>query len=94
TAKVTRKPEGASTVMKQPTLSTRQLTPNTKTKKRKNHYQPRSTGTGKVNKMQRGIKRLLCGKSRKRSSHISTTIPRKVKRVKKAKKFRPFTKIE
>ncbi|KAL2768060.1 uncharacterized protein WCI35_023682 [Daubentonia madagascariensis] len=94
-AKVTRKPEEPSRVMEQPTPSTKQLTPSTKgRKKRKNPCQPRSRSGSKVKKIQRGIKRLLHGSSRKKSSHTSTTIPRKVKRVKKSKKFRPLAKIE
>ncbi|XP_077920407.1 uncharacterized protein LOC144380460 [Halichoerus grypus] len=92
--KVTRKPEKASTVMEQPTLSTKQLTPSTKRKKRKSQCRPRSIGSGKVKKMQRGIKRLLHTSSRKKSSRSSTKSPRKVKRVKKAKKFRPLANIE
>uniref|UniRef100_A0A7N5J8S0 Uncharacterized protein n=1 Tax=Ailuropoda melanoleuca TaxID=9646 RepID=A0A7N5J8S0_AILME len=90
--KVTRKPEKAGTVMEQPTLSTKQLTSSSKRKKRKNRSRPRPICSDKVKKMQRGMKRLLHGSSRKKSSRSSTRIPRKVKRVKKAKKFRPLAK--
>ncbi|XP_054573329.1 spermatid nuclear transition protein 3 [Eptesicus fuscus] len=92
-AKVSRKPEERRKVMEQATPSTKQTTSITKRrKKRKNPHQSRSRDGGKVKKIQRGIKRLLHGSSRKKSSCTSTEIPRKVKRVKRAKKFRPLTK--
>ncbi|XP_045436346.1 spermatid nuclear transition protein 3 [Pipistrellus kuhlii] len=92
-AKVARKPEERRKVMEQATASTKQTTSTTKRrKKRKNPYQPRSRDGGKVKKIQREIKRLLHGSSRKKSSCTSIEIPRKVKRVKRAKKFRPLTK--
>ncbi|XP_075855610.1 spermatid nuclear transition protein 3 [Microcebus murinus] len=94
-AKVTRKQEEPNRIMEQPTVSTKQLTPSTKgKKKRKNTCQPRSRSGNKVKKIQRRIKRLLHGSSRKKSSRTSTAIPRKVKRVKKSKKFRPLATIE
>ncbi|XP_059536102.1 spermatid nuclear transition protein 3 [Myotis daubentonii] len=92
-AKVTRKPDKRRKVMEQATPSTKKTTTKRR-KKKKNPYQPRSRYGGKVKKIQRRIKRLLHGRSRKTSSCTSTEIPRKVKRVKRAKKFRPLTKSE
>ncbi|XP_053435630.1 spermatid nuclear transition protein 3 [Nycticebus coucang] len=92
--KVTRKPEESSRVVKQLFPNKKRLTLGTKgRKKRRNPYQPKPRSGGKVKKMQRGIKRLLHGSSRKKSSTTSTAIPRKVKRVKKSKKFRPLAKM-
>ncbi|XP_069319934.1 uncharacterized protein CXorf51A [Eulemur rufifrons] len=94
-AKVTRKPEEPNRVIEQPTTSTKQLPQSTKgKKKRKNPCQTRSRSGSKVKKIQRGIKRLLHGSSRKKSSRTSTAIPRNLKRVKKSKKFWPLAKIE
>uniref|UniRef100_A0A8C0SP31 Uncharacterized protein n=2 Tax=Canis lupus familiaris TaxID=9615 RepID=A0A8C0SP31_CANLF len=94
-ARVTRKPVETTAVMHQPTLRAKQLTPRAKTKKtRKSDCRPKSVDSSKAKKIQKGIKGLLHGNSKKKSSHTSTTIPRKVKRVKKAKKFRPLTKMD
>ncbi|XP_066213475.1 spermatid nuclear transition protein 3 [Saccopteryx leptura] len=87
-AKVTRKQKESSKIMKKSTSITKQR------KQRKNPYQSRSRDGGKVKKIQRRIKRLLHGRSRKKSSRTSTKNPKKVKRIKRAKKFRPLTKIE
>uniref|UniRef100_A0A671DI56 Uncharacterized protein n=1 Tax=Rhinolophus ferrumequinum TaxID=59479 RepID=A0A671DI56_RHIFE len=83
--KVTRKPEKPRRDMKKPTSSKKQR------KKSKNPCQRKSRDGGKVKKIQREIKRLLHGSPRKKSSRESK-IPKKVKRVKRAKKFHPLTK--
>ncbi|XP_062939339.1 uncharacterized protein LOC134366809 [Cynocephalus volans] len=93
-AKVNRKPEKSKTVMEQPTSSTKQLSSRVKGRKKKNPCQPRYRSGGKVKKLLRDIKKVLHGSSRKKSSCTSTTIPKKVKRVKRSKKFRPLAKIE
>ncbi|XP_073083652.1 spermatid nuclear transition protein 3 [Manis javanica] len=77
-----------STVMEQSTPSTKQLTSSTKGRtKRKNPCQHRSRCGGQVKKIQKGIKRLLHGSARKKFYCIHATIPRKAKRVERAKKF-------
>nr|XP_045239868.1 spermatid nuclear transition protein 3-like [Macaca fascicularis] len=94
-AKVTRKLKESSKVVEQSNPSTKQLISSTKGKnKTKKSCQPRARNGGKVKKIQRAIKRLLHGSSRKKSSSTSTEIPQKVKRVKRAKKFQPLAKIE
>uniref|UniRef100_A0A8I5TI62 Uncharacterized protein n=1 Tax=Pongo abelii TaxID=9601 RepID=A0A8I5TI62_PONAB len=92
-AKVTRKLKGSSKVMEQSNPSTKQLISSKGKNKMKKSCQSRARKGGKVKKIQREIKRLLHGSSRKKSSGTSTEIP-KVKRVKRAKKFRPLAKIE
>ncbi|XP_010615152.1 spermatid nuclear transition protein 3-like [Fukomys damarensis] len=93
-AKVTRKPVKRRRVMEQSIPKTKQLRRNAKGKKRKNPYKSMPRNENKVKEIQRQIKRLLHERSRKKSFRTSTAIPGKVKRVKKAKKFRPLAKLK
>ncbi|XP_045140871.1 uncharacterized protein LOC123521068 [Echinops telfairi] len=88
-SKLAREPDGPNAVSQQPTSS-----PTTKGKKKtKTSCRPKSPSSNKVKKVQRRIKRLLHGSSRKKSSQRSSTaVSSKVKRLKRAKKLRPLAK--
>ncbi|XP_046529668.1 spermatid nuclear transition protein 3 [Equus quagga] len=104
--KVTRKPEEPSTVMEQPPPSTKGkkkknlCQPSSRGDGNRYLLLPIQCPSEitllpfQVKKIQRGIKRLLHGSSRKKSSSTITTISRKVKIVRKAKKFQLLTQSE